>query len=142
MQPPLAAQGSTRAGGHNEWERLMHDAVQLLGISMPPKEIDVLLHEVDRSGTGELEMEDFTQLMVLTLSRTAAKASDHSKGQEKEQQSNQNMQQAALPFEVVALAYRRCARRAISEVYRAVQGLRCTGSGKATHRSSASIGSH
>ena len=120
----------------------MHDAVQLLGLSMPPKEIDVLLHEVDRSGTGELEMEDFTQLMVLTLSRTAAKASDHSKGQEKEQQAKQNMQQAALPFEVVALAYRRCARRAIFEVYRAVKGLGCKGSNSATRQSSACIGNH
>ena len=84
----------------------MHDAVQLLGISM----------------------EDFTQLMVLTLSRTAAKAGDPSKGQEKEQQSKQNMQQAALPFEVVALAYRRCVWRALFKVHRAVKWLRCKGS--------------
>lgn len=76
---------------------------------MPQREIDALLHEVDRSGTGELEMEDFTQLMVLTLSKTAARAGAHARGQEREQNAKQDMQQASLPFEVVALAYRRCA---------------------------------
>ena len=86
-------------------------AVQLLGISMAPKEIEAVLHEVDRSGTGELEMDDFTQLMVLTLSRTAAQAGEHAKGQDK-QQAGKSMQQASLPFEVVALAYRRSAMQA------------------------------
>ena len=76
---------------------------------MPPKEIEAILHEVDRSGTGELEMDDFTQLMVLTLSRRANQAGEHAKGEDAEQKGSHAMQQASLPFEVVALAYRRCA---------------------------------
>lgn len=83
--------------------------LQLLGISMPQREIEALLLEVDRSGKGELELEDFTQLMVLTLSRKAAHAGDHAKAQGREQSGKQGMQQASLPFEVVALAYRRSA---------------------------------
>ena len=82
--------------------------LQLLGIFMPPKEIEAILHEVDRSGTGELEMEDFTQLMVLTLSRRANQAGEQAKGQDTEQGRSHALQQASLPFEVVALAYRRC----------------------------------
>lgn len=81
---------------------------QLLGISMPQGEIEALLLEVDRSGRGELELEDFTQLMVLTLSK-AAHAGDHAKAPGREQGGKPGMQQASLPFEVVALAYRRCA---------------------------------
>lgn len=84
-------------------------SLQLLGISMPQREIEALLLEVDRSGKGELELEDFTQLMVLTLSRKAAHAGDHTKAHGREQSGKQGMQQASLPFEVVALAYRRCA---------------------------------
>ena len=76
---------------------------------MPQREIEALLLEVDRSGKGELDLEDFTQLMVLTLSRKAARAGDHTKVQGREQSGKQGMQQASLPFEVVALAYRRCA---------------------------------
>ena len=76
---------------------------------MPQREIEALLLEVDRSGRGELELEDFTQLMVLTLSRKAAHVGDHTKAQGREQGGKQGMQQASLPFEVVALAYRRCA---------------------------------
>ena len=74
---------------------------------MPQREIEALLLEVDRSGRGELELEDFTQLMVLTLSRKAAHAGDHAKAQGREQGGKPGMQQASLPFEVVALAYRR-----------------------------------
>lgn len=91
-------------GGH----QCCHIALQLLSISLPQKEIDALLSEVDNSGTGELEMDDFTQLMVLTLQRKAAHASDH-RAQDRKQAKKQDMQQASLPFEVVALAYRRCA---------------------------------
>ena len=80
---------------------------------MPQKEIEAILHEVDRSGTGELEMDDFTQLMVLTLSRKANQAGEHAKGQDTEQTGSHAMQQASLPFEVVALAYRRCGIYAI-----------------------------
>lgn len=79
-----------------------------MGISLPQKEIDALLSEVDNSGTGELEMDDFTQMMVLTLQRKAALANDH-RAQDRQQPKKHDMQQASLPFEVVALAYRRCA---------------------------------
>ena len=83
--------------------------LQLLGISMGPKVIEGVLHEVDRSGTGELEMDDFTQLMVLTLSRRANQAGEPAQGKDAEQKGSHAMQQASLPFEVVALAYRRFA---------------------------------
>jgi hypothetical protein len=78
-----------------------------LGISLPQKDIDALLREVDSSGTGELEMDGFTQMMVLTLQKKAAYANDH-RAHDREQPKKQDMQQVFLPFEVVALAYRRC----------------------------------
>ena len=81
---------------------------------MPQREIEALLLEVDRSGRGELELEDFTQLMVLTLSRKAAHAGDHARMPGRKQGGKPGMQQAFLPFEVVALAYRRYAIAAAS----------------------------
>ena len=104
---------------------ISHDTrgvLQLLGISMPAKEIEAILHEVDRSGTGELEMDDFTQLMVLTLSRRANQAGEHAKGEDTEEKGSHAMQQASLPFEVVALAYRRYGLQARMDPFCGLRG--------------------
>jgi hypothetical protein len=68
--------------------------VQLLGIRLKPSEIQAMVDEVDDDGSGELEYKEFVQIMTDLLTKT-----DTTKGQPA----------SALPFEVTATAYRRCA---------------------------------
>jgi hypothetical protein len=53
---------------------------------------------------GEMELPEFIQVMTTTLTQRAAKATEEMQGSKEDRTS---VQQAVLPFELTATAYRR-----------------------------------
>lgn len=55
----------------------------------------------------EMELPEFIQVMTITLTQHAARAAEAAQDRDLTEEERASVQQAVLPFELTALAYRR-----------------------------------